>query len=254
LPSIPADAVDFKNESGLVYDEADLLTEQEEKELESKIGAVAERYSCDVVIAAVDSLDGKTAQAYADDFFDYNGYGIGPERDGILFLISMEDRDWAISTCGFGISAFTDWGQEKIIDALIADLSAGDYPAAFGIFAEECDKYLDQARNGEPFDVDNQPEDEPASPIQKLLFSMLFAALIASFVIGVMKKSHITIRKHALAHDYVRPGSFRVTDGNEMFLYKNISKKRIVHESGSGGSSTHRSSSGSTHGGSSGKF
>ena len=30
------------------------------------------------------------------DFFDYNGFGIGPDADGILLMISMEDRDWEI--------------------------------------------------------------------------------------------------------------------------------------------------------------
>ena len=29
-------------------------------------------------------FDGKTAQAYADDYYDYNGYGYGENDDGIL--------------------------------------------------------------------------------------------------------------------------------------------------------------------------
>ena len=38
------------------------------------------------------SLNGKTATKYADDYFDYNGYGLGNEKDGILLLISMKNE------------------------------------------------------------------------------------------------------------------------------------------------------------------
>ena len=62
-----------------------------------------ERQSCDVIVVTVASLDGKTAESYADDYFDFNGYGLGQDRDGILLLLSMEDRDWAISTHGFAL-------------------------------------------------------------------------------------------------------------------------------------------------------
>lgn len=59
----------------------------------------------------------------ADDFYDYNGYGYGEEGDGIIFLISMEERKWQISTCGFGITAFTDAGQEYMADPVeVSDL------------------------------------------------------------------------------------------------------------------------------------
>ena len=74
--------------------------------------------------------------AYADDFYDYNGYGYGDSRDGILLLISMEERDWRISTCGYGITVFTDAGQEYISDKFLPYLSDGDYSEAFTKYAD----------------------------------------------------------------------------------------------------------------------
>ena len=41
---------------------------------------------------------GKTAEAYADDYYDYNGYGYGENDDGLLLLVSMGEREWAITT------------------------------------------------------------------------------------------------------------------------------------------------------------
>ena len=87
-------------------DDANLLEDTEEAELEQILEEISMRQNCDVVIVTVDSLDGKSAMEYADDYFDYNGYGYGAEKDGILFLIAMEDRDWWISTHGsYGISS-----------------------------------------------------------------------------------------------------------------------------------------------------
>ena len=69
----------------------------------------------DVVIVTVASIEGKTATEYADDYFDYQGYGYGEKSDGILLLVGMKERVWAISTHGsLGISAFTDAGLDYI--------------------------------------------------------------------------------------------------------------------------------------------
>ncbi len=42
--------------------------------------------------------------------YDYCEYGYGADKDGVLLLISTEDNDVYISTCGYGITAFTDAG------------------------------------------------------------------------------------------------------------------------------------------------
>ena len=95
-----------------LVDDADLLASEEEQDLLAKLNEISERQAVDVVVVTVDSLDGKTSEAFADDYFDYNGYGIGTDRDGIIFVISMGERQMAMSTRGFGIPAFTDAGQD----------------------------------------------------------------------------------------------------------------------------------------------
>ena len=39
-----------------------------------------------------------SAMEAADDFFDYNGYGLGDDRSGVLLYINMSTRDVWIST------------------------------------------------------------------------------------------------------------------------------------------------------------
>ena len=75
-------------------DFADLLDDGQEEELEAKLDQVSEDYGCDVVVVTEETLDGAVPQDYADDFFDYNDYGMGEDKSGILFLITMSERKW----------------------------------------------------------------------------------------------------------------------------------------------------------------
>ena len=123
-------------------DEAGLLSDDEADSLLAQLDEISERQNCDVIVVTVASLDGKTAESYADDYFDFNGYGLGQDRDGILLLLSMEDRDWAISTHGFAITAFTDAGQSYMTDHFLSYISDGEYAQGFQKYAELCDQFL----------------------------------------------------------------------------------------------------------------
>ena len=108
-------------------DFADLLDDGQEEELEAKLDQVSEDYGCDVVVVTEETLDGAVPQDYADDFFDYNDYGMGEDKSGILFLITMSERKWCISTHGEAIQIFTDAGQEYMTDNFVSYLSDGEY-------------------------------------------------------------------------------------------------------------------------------
>ena len=136
-----------------VVDMAELLSDSEKTALLSKLDEISERQQADIVVVTADTLDKKTPMEYADDFYDYNGYGFGENNDGVLLLVSMEDRDWYISTCGYGITAITDAGIEYISDKFLSDLSDGNYAEAFSTYAELCDEFFTQAKTGQPYDV-----------------------------------------------------------------------------------------------------
>mgnify|MGYP000308516591 CR=1 FL=1 len=80
--------------------------------------------------------------------------GRGENGDGILFLLDMGDRNWAIATHGYAIEVFTDAGQSYIMDQVKPYLSDGDYNEAFHKFATECDDFITQANEAEPYDVE----------------------------------------------------------------------------------------------------
>ena len=237
-----------------LVDNADLLTDSEESTLLSKLNEISERQQTDVVVVTADTLDGKTPMDYADDFYDYNGYGFGADKDGVLLLVSLEDRDWWMSTTGYGITAITDAGIEYISEKFLSDLSDGDYADAFTTYAELCDDFFTQARSGQPYDTGHMPK-QPFNIARNLLIALIVGFVIALIATGVMKGKLKTVRFQSAASNYVKANSMNVTESRDMFLYTHVDRRAKPKDTdSSSGSGTHTSSSGSTHGGGGGKF
>ena len=236
----------------LVYDEADLLNDAEEAALLSKLEAISDEADMDVVVALVNSTGELSPMEYADDFFDYNGYGRGDNRDGLVLLVSMEYSDWWISTRGYAVTAFTDAGIEYIGEQVTPYLSDGKYADAVEEFAAQCETFIAQAKTGDPFDTHNLPK-EPFNKGMALVIAVAAGFIIGKIYAGKLKGELTSVRRQNAAVGYVREGSLNVTNSNEFFLYKNVSRT-AKPTSSSGGSSTHKSSSGASHGGGGGKF
>lgn len=272
----------------LLVDDAELLTDGEEQTLNEKLEEISARNKTDVAIVTVRSLQGASPMEFADDFYDYNGYGQGEERDGVLLLLSMEERDWWLTTTGYGITAVTDEARDYIMneEGVLFCFGAEDYYGGFTIFAEKCDEYISLAKAGTPFvpDYDAEYGDGYYSyevdnyvPLNNYhsggasLPNYIFAAVIAlalgfliAFIVMKSVASNLkTVAKKASANDYLVNGSLKITKSSDIYLYSNIAKTpRPQSDSpsgsnmhgGSGGSSIHVSSSGTSHGGGGGKF
>ncbi|MBO4928873.1 MAG: TPM domain-containing protein [Clostridia bacterium] len=239
--AIPALAANFVPR---LVDNADLLTASEEAVLLSKLDEISTRQGMDVVVVTTDTLEGKSPRAYADDFYDFNGYAY----DGVLLLVSMEDRDWWISTRGYGITAFTDAGIDYLGEQFTPELSDENYARAFEIFAEKSDEFITQARSGDPFDKHNLPK-EPFNVVLNLIVALVIGLVVALIATGIMRGKLKSVQAKHQAADYVRSGSMNVTQAREFFLYRNVTRTPKPKSS-----STHTSSSGRSHGGGGGKF
>ena len=254
----------FAAESGFadlyyrMYDSANVLTEDEDHELEDALEELSLRQSFDVVIATIESLesvDYDSMEEYADDLYDFCQFGYGADRDGVLLLVSVGDRKWHISTCGYGITAFTDAGIQYLGEQMTPDMADGDYAAAFRTFVQWSDAYIDAARSGRPYDVKNLPR-EPLSPMY-LFLALGIGLVLAWVIVGVMKSRLRSVAFQENAASYVREGSMNLTNSRELFLYRDVHRTERVEakdSDSSGGSSTHTSSSGTTHGGGGGSF
>jgi uncharacterized protein len=255
-----------------VVDDAGLLTESEIDTLQARIQALVEEYQFDIVIVTQQSTEGKTPEAYADDFFDYGGYGWrndGEEEitdgSGILFLLAMKDRDWHISTKGSGISYFYDSDIQQIGQDMLENLRAEEYAGAFDIFLDHTEARLAAGSDtGETGGANAQPgasasgigglSAQRAVNVGVLLVGLGVSLILALVIVGAMKRKMNTARPQESAQAYVREGSFVLTAQSDQFIRSDVTKTRIETSSSDSGGSTHTSSSGSRHGGGGGKF
>jgi len=235
------------NDTPLLVDDADLLTDSEESALLSRLEEVSRNGQTDIVVVTAKSLNGEDMQEYADDFYDESGYA----EDGVLLLISIDDSEWYISTAGFGITAVTDAGREYMAEQFLGKLSAGEFFDAFMTYADLCDEFIRQAQTGKPYDVGHLPKG-PFPLVRNLLVSLGIGLVAAFIMMGKMRGELKTVNIQAKAENYV--GSLKITRSKELFLYTQVKRQEREKETSSEGSGTHTSSSGSTHGGGGGSF
>lgn len=237
-----------------VIDDAGLIKASDEKELDKKIKNI-QKDKFDVVILTVKSLDGKSAQDYADDYYDNNDYGLDNEKSGVLFLVSKGDRKYHISTKGAGIKAFTDYGIGRIKEEIKPYLSDGDYFDACDEFLNITKDFVKAYKDGTPYDTDN-PYNEEIDYVILEVIALVIAFVIALISVGIMRLRMNTAKPKGTAMEYIKKGSFKLTSEKDIFMYSTVTKtaKPKDNDNSAGGSTTHVSSSGSEHGGGGGSF
>lgn len=230
-----------------IYDFANLFTDVEEELLYDDVLEFISKHNLDMAIVTIDDNNKYSAMEYADDFYDYNDFGIGSDHSGLLFLIDMDTREMWISTTGNAIAMYTDYRIDNILDECYNYISNKNYYKTADAFIETADKY---ANKGIPTRNEIEVEFVP------VLFIGGFFSLIFSIIfVSINKSKHTTIRKATEAEHYLVKNSFNVTDKKDVFISTHTNKIYDPPSSSSGGgSSTHHSSSGRSHGGGGRRF
>ena len=140
-----------------VNDDARLLTEDERKELNDTLTQIGKRQGLDVAILTTKDTGGKALLDYAMTMYEALEYGQGKNKDGILLVVNMETRKFWMATHGYGITAFTDAGISYISEKLGPSFKKEKYMKAFTTFGSLCEKFVEKAHNGKPYDVGNMP-------------------------------------------------------------------------------------------------
>lgn len=217
-----------------VYDDAGLLTQREESALSEKLERISDTYGAQIVVATVSELDYSVVDYFPDHLYDAMDFGYGADRDGVLLVVCMDPREYRMLGCGYASKAIDEDVIADIGDAIVDDLSDGDYAEAFDEFADQCEYYLDGYINGFPF-----------SFTRNLVIALVIGILAGVITVSVLKGQLKTVRGQNRAHDYVRSGSMKVNLRRDIFLYRNVSRTRKASNSSSGRSSG-RSSGGSS--------
>ena len=206
-----------------LVDAADLLRADQEADLLARLDQVSEQLQADVVIVTMDSCGGHSPDAVIEAFYDEYGYGYGTNRDGVVLLLSMAERDWRILSNGFAADAITPSEIDEIGDHIVEELSAGEYYEAFLEFASLCVYEIDGERNGFPFDFG-----------MSLLISVVIGFAVAFIATGIMRSKLRSVRSQTGAREYTVPGSMQLTRSNDLFLYRTLNRRHKPQQTSSG--------------------
>ena len=135
----------------------------------------------------------------------------------------MDVREYRILSNGFAGDAIGMSEIDAISEAIVSDLSGGDYAGAFETFARRCDDYLEGYRNGFPFAFGTN-----------LLIALAIGLAAGLVTVLVMKSQLKSVRRQDQANVYVRPGSMQLTVSHDLFLYRDVSRRKRETSSSSG--------------------
>ena len=234
LPALAADRY--------VTDEAGILSPSELASLEEEAAQVSQAYDCGVYIVVVrdfSAINSTSVRQAAQDYFTQNGCGTGSDASGVMLFLSMNDRDYAFIAHGYGNTAFTDYGKERLQQEFLDDFGDNDWYQGCSDFITQCGRYLERARNGNPVDVDTLHLGERlmdrygvlgvAVPIVGI---PLIIAFIVCFALKAKMKSVHTATEAAF---YAVPGSMDLMAATDIFTHTTETRVRIESDRGSGG-------------------
>lgn len=113
-----------------VVDTADIFTDDEEAQMEARLSDLRGMLGKDIVVFTDVSTYGLSRSVYAADFYDFNGYGIGDDREGICLMVCMDPDDrgwWSCCTGPETMGLYTEEVANQIDDLLFEKMRAGDY-------------------------------------------------------------------------------------------------------------------------------
>ncbi len=237
-----------------VYDDANLLTEEEERLLKVEIDTFIEKYDMDMVLVTTnDNSSAGSTKHYAQDFYDNNGFGIGNTNDGILLLIDKtygNNELWVVTT-GEAILVYDDGRIDIILDNVVASKPNGYY-SMFSSFISTASNYADKGVSPSNKDsyIDSNGDLRHKRVFPWLLITII-TLIVPSVIVGILVAKNKMIKKATQATAYLDQNSVEYTRKEDRFITTHTSSTYIPRDTGSGGggSSIHSSHSGVSHGG-----
>ena len=262
-----------------VFDQAGLFSETEIIQLEEKIAQCRKSTKMDVVIVSVYADGERSAEEYADDYYDYGGFGVGKKASGVLLLYYMDGPgqpggECYISTAGTMINMLTDERIESILDDVYGDLGKRDFAGATEHFLEDVKVYVKEGVESGQYTYDRDTGEivrYHSIRLYEVAIAMVIAGILAGSVCLDIKKRYAMKQSSREVSNslqaYRADCAFCFSVAGDKMVNKYVRSVPIPRNtsSGSGGrghsgsssagrSTIHTSSSGSSHGGGGRRF
>lgn len=246
-------------EDSKVVDDADLLSYDEEQEIQSMLDEFSEESGWTLFAVTTDDANGMTSEEYADDFVDQNAL----EENGVCFLIDMDNREIYMSTTGSAIRILTDHRIDSIMDDSYEYAGDGEYAKCFETMIRETEDSFHEGIESGQYNYDRDTGEISKAPnrltVWDMLISLIAAAAAGGAVIAVIAGKY-RLKFGGWQYDFKSNSRLDLTNKTDRLVNTFRTAHHIQRDSGGGSgssgphSTTHHSSGGGTHGGGGHKF
>ena len=231
-------AVPVQAKGTYIQDEAGILTPEQCRTLEVKAAEIGEKYQCGVYFISVSdlALTGESdVQAAAKRRYLEDDLGIGSGSDGVLLLMSMDDRKMALLTYGYGNTAITDQYNQMIRDAMKKDFRDDNWYEGLKTYLEMTGDCIRDARAGK----DDHPRAGALHWTIAIGICVLAGTGSAWLVVSLMEKKLKSVAVGTDASAYAGPDSLKLTLREEQYTgtttHRSYSPQNKSSDRGGGG-------------------
>lgn len=236
-----------------VYDNYDILTAEEEAELNAELEEISDTYGFEAVILTSEDVAGDERQ-YAAKFMQENEIGYGEDHDGMILFHQPDRRNIAVVFRGEAQYAFDERIQDILLDDCTEYLKEDDPYGAYQVTIKDLKGGLARWSKGKSV----RPMDVSGGLLSYTVMWFLIsvaAAAIPVFIMTLYQKGKMkTIVQQSNADAYIQKNGVRLDVERDIFVRTNTIRTKLPEPDDShhsGGSSGGFSSGGEHFSGSS---
>lgn len=223
-----------------VYDFADILSDSEEEDLREVALEFVKDTGFDLVIVT-DSFynyDEEDNYAYAQDFYDYNDFGIDLEHySGVLILRNTYSyKYYGLYSFGEAQLYYNGSRIENILDEMYSDFHNGYYVDGVYTVVDMLNRYYDYGIMGVYKDayIDHNGfiRFNYSLPI---VFCLIGASFLTFIIMLILVKKNKMVRKASKASGYLNRGSIKITESRDEFVNSFTHTQSLSSSSGGSG-------------------
>lgn len=221
-----------------VFDEYGVLSSSEFSELESHAERLASEYNQGVYLYITDTMGhgGNPTDSERNEFarnvYLQKGLGVGGDKQGIIFAMAVDSRDYVTVKKQAGADPFSNDGVNALEQNVVSHLKNNDWYGGAKAYYDTVDEQLAYyAATGKQW-----TEPDPISLVLKILATLGIPAAVAGSIIRGEKNAMKTARERSEASEYLDRNSLKLTVSNDEFVNTTlVAAPRPKESSGGGG-------------------
>lgn len=224
------DTAQENEEIAWVFDDCDILSDEEITELNDELAYIYDTYGYDAVLwISQDVGEDEDYRQYAAQFMQENEIGYGDTHEGMCIFHQPGVRNITIVFRGDTQNDFSTRIQDEMLDKCKTYLKADDPFGGYQSLIHDLEAGLDRIAEGQkirPMDISD------GSVTSRFITDLLMAFVIMIIPTGIMTWYQVrkmkTCVQQANASEYTADGGLELSEKHDIFLYETVSQTAKV--------------------------